>query len=97
MKKIEELVGKHQPALFTWLTDQERDEAVEDLKRSPLIEAKNIDSPQTNFVYNEPNYDYFTNRKDEMAKKAKPNYIQYLKSKNVDNFSTQKRSRAMTS
>lgn len=95
MKKIEELVGKDQPAIFTWLKDQDFDEAVKDLKMIPPIEINDINSPQSNFVYKAPDYDYFAKRKVEMARKAEPNYIQYLKSKKWDDIQRKKRARTI--
>lgn len=52
-------------AVYVVLTSKERAIAIDDLRKSPLITAKDIELP-CNFSYEKVQYDYFDNKKAEM-------------------------------
>lgn len=56
--------GVQDPAMVSWLTDQQKDEAVAEWKRNPtdINFIKSIADPYTaQFKYSRPNFDYFMN------------------------------------
>lgn len=79
MKKIALKKGDDQPALFSWLSEPDRNAAVNDLRNNPLVKATDIEFNL--FDYPDVEYDYFAVQMDDMARKQKPSRENYLKKK----------------
>lgn len=55
--------GVQEPALVSWLTDAEKIATVAEWNNKPVPGIRTIPDPSkiTNFVYTEPNFDFFAN------------------------------------
>lgn len=79
VKKIEHFIENDELALFTWLSQSERDDAVEDLQNNPLVKATDIKFKP--FKYPAVEYDYFAVQRDDMAQGQAPSQENYLRKK----------------